>query len=132
MLRRLMKRAMLFLCPLLVVGAAHGQLLYNQKNDDTAQQALTLAKGLATGATFDKQLDNLSRLEKLSNDRVFGGAELQMRANLLRLNTWKGAQTLINEVASRISSNQQAVTVDQYNAAKKAAMQAVGQAKSEL
>lgn len=124
--------ALCCLCPLLAAGAAHGQLLYNQKKDELAQHALTMAKGLASGASFDKQLDNLSRLQKLSNDRVFGGAEVQARSNLLRLTTWKGAQTLINEVAGRLTASKQAITAAQYDTAKAAAAEEVDKAKAEL
>lgn len=116
---------------LLAACLAPGQVLYNQARDDAAQKALNLGKGIASGDLFAKQLDNLDRMNKYSMDRIFGGAELQMRANLLRFSTWSNVQRLVDDVATRISGSQAAINGAQFKAKKAEAQKAIETAKAQ-
>ncbi len=67
-----------------------------------------------------------------STARVFAGADLQMRANLLRFSTWSRVNQLLQDVQKRISLNMAQIDGKTYNAEKDEAIAAIQKAQAEL
>lgn len=121
------------LCVALVaIGVSNAQVLYNQQRDEAAKKALTLAEGVSNGAIFDKQLANLERMNRLSQERVFAEAEIQMRANLLTFGSWSKIEAFLTQVRARISNNQANISGAEFNKAKSEATQSVNEASDKL
>lgn len=111
---------------------ANAQLFYNQQRDETAQKALSLAESVSNGAVFQKQLANLERMNRHSQDRVFAGAEVQMRTNLLTLSSWSSVKALVDRVGGSISRSQAAIPKGEFDRLQQAAATQVQNAKADL
>jgi flagellar biosynthesis chaperone FliJ len=120
------------LTALAALSLTHAQVIYNQQRDSAAQNALTLAEGISNGAVFEKQLANLERLNRFSQERVFAEAEIQMRANLLTLGSWSRVQTFVTQVGSRISKNQSEINGSDFKKSVQTAKDNLDAASKEL
>jgi hypothetical protein len=70
-----------YVCP-----AQH--VLYNQKQDKTAQDAVTAGKEITSGAQFDKMLHNLDSQAIQESNTVLAFTREQMRASLAAIDAW--------------------------------------------
>ena len=69
--------------------SSYGQhILYDATRDKTAQDAATAAKGIASGALFDKMLRNVDAQGKQDVDTTMAFVEQQMRAELENFQFW--------------------------------------------
>ena len=127
----MIRKAVLLLAGVLPF-VANAQLFYNQQRDETAQKALSLAESVSNGAVFQKQLANLERMNRHSQNRVFAGAEVQMRTNLLTLSSWSRVKALVDSVAGSISRNQAAIPKSEFDRLQQAAATEVQNAKADL
>ena len=82
-----------------------GPRLYDKKLDDEAQAALGLAKDLATGGLFDKELHNIDLLSQQSLDRIFTSARRLALQRIAELATWKDVENLKEHVRKSLSLN---------------------------
>ena len=89
-----------------------GPRLYNKQLDDEAQSALDLAKDLAKGGLFDKELHNVDLLSQQSLARIFTSARRLTLQRIAELATWKDVEDLKDHVGKSLSLNDFAGTTD--------------------
>jgi hypothetical protein len=89
-----------------------GPRLYNKQLDDEAQSALDLAKDLAKGGLFDKELHNVDLLSQQSLARIFTSARRLALQRIAELATWKDVEDLKDHVGKSLSLNDFAGTQD--------------------
>ena len=93
-----------------------GPRLYNKQLDDEAQSALDLAKDLAKGGLFDKELHNVDLLSQQSLARIFTSARRLALQRIAELSTWKDIEDLKDHVGKSLSLNDFAGSQDLANA----------------
>src|SRR5258708_30977555 len=86
--------------------------LYNKQLDDEAQSALDLAKDLAKGGLFDKELHNVDLLSQQSLARILTSARRLTLQRIAELATWKDVEDLKDHVGKSLSLNDFAGTTD--------------------
>src|SRR5260370_5221459 len=89
-----------------------GPRLYNKQLDDEAQSALDLAKDLAKGGLFDKELHNVEVLSQQSLARIFTSARRLTLQRIAELATWKDVEDLKDHGGKSLSLNDLAGTTD--------------------
>jgi len=97
-----MKPAFRLALALSLTATLDAQLLYNASRDAKSQDALKTAKEVTGGQTFDKMLANVDKLAKSSSDRVFNGAEQQMRASLAAWVRFKDVRDYVSKLDARL------------------------------
>src|SRR5260370_30560583 len=75
-----------------------GPRLYNKQLDDEAQSALDLAKDLAKGGLFDKELHNVDLLSQQSLASIFTSARRLALQRIAELTTSKDIEDLTDHV----------------------------------
>ena len=93
-----------------------GPKLYNKQLDDQAQSALDLAKDLAKGGLFDKELHNVDLLSQQSLARIFTSARRLALQRIAGFSTWKDIEDLKDHVGKSLSLNDFAGSQDLANA----------------
>jgi len=63
-------------------------ILYNQKQDQTGQDAVTAAKQITSGAVFDAMAANLNMQAREETDTALAYSREIMRANLMSVQVW--------------------------------------------
>ncbi|MDX1984192.1 MAG: hypothetical protein SFV51_28210 [Bryobacteraceae bacterium] len=73
---------------LVLAPVAHGQLIYNARQDQKAEEVRKLTSEIANGQLFQAQLDNLNALSRPASERIFSSARRAALAKLTRTVSW--------------------------------------------
>jgi hypothetical protein len=74
---------------LLLTSTLHGQhVFYNQKQDQTAQDAVSAAKQITSGAVFNTMVSNLDLQARQETDTVLAYTREVLRATLVSVEVW--------------------------------------------
>jgi hypothetical protein len=72
---------------------ASGQLIYNARQDQKAEEIRKLTSEIAGGQLFQAQVDNLNALSRPASDRIFDSAQRAALAKLTRTVNWADIQS---------------------------------------
>src|ERR1700720_1325824 len=81
--------------------------LYNETKDKKAQLAESAAKDIASGAVFDKEIQNLDNLSKLQIQRVLSFAKVQFEAGIDDFTTWRIVSSQLDDLQAGIKQTGQ-------------------------